>query len=96
MTNKKTTGITLSYPTRPKCLLASLMVGGALLAAPNMMFASVTHVTETQQQTVKGRVVDSNGDPVIGAVVTVKGTKIAAITDVDGNYTIAASPSQKH
>lgn len=94
MTNKKTTGITLSYPTRPKCLLASLMVGGALLAAPNMMFASVTHVTETQQQTVKGRVVDSNGDPVIGAVVTVKGTKIAAITDVDGNYTIAASPSQ--
>ena len=43
-----------------------------------------------QNQTVTGTVVDENGEPVIGATVTVEGTKTATITDLDGNYSIQA------
>jgi len=38
--------------------------------------------------TVKGKVVDSKGEPVIGAGVLVKGTTNGAITDLDGNYSL--------
>ena len=42
-----------------------------------------------QNQTVKGTVVDENGEPVIGASVVVAGkTGTGVITDFDGNYTI--------
>ena len=43
-----------------------------------------------QNQTVSGTVVDELGEPVIGATVTVEGTKVATVTDLDGNYKIAA------
>ena len=37
-------------------------------------------------QRVEGVVTDNQGEPVIGATAVVKGTKIYAITDVDGNF----------
>ena len=33
---------------------------------------------------------DPYGDPVVGATVRVKGTNLAAITDINGNYSIQA------
>lgn len=43
---------------------------------------------------VSGRIVDSDGEPLIGARVTVVGTKKGTITDSDGNFHIAdASPN---
>ena len=42
-----------------------------------------------QQKTVKGQVVDENGESVIGAAVMVKGRSGGAITDVDGNFEIS-------
>ncbi|MBQ8065523.1 MAG: TonB-dependent receptor [Prevotella sp.] len=60
-------------------LIISLCIGiMALLAMP--AFA--------QNQTVTGTVLDEMGEPVIGATVTVEGTKTATITDFDGNYSI--------
>lgn len=48
-----------------------------------------------KKRTVTGTVVDAeNGDPVIGATVVVKGQKDGAITDLDGNFTIAISGSK--
>ncbi len=41
-----------------------------------------------QNQTVQGTIVDETGEPVIGATIRVEGTKIAAVTDFDGNYKI--------
>ena len=41
-----------------------------------------------QNQTVTGTVLDELGEPVIGATVTVTGTKTATVTDMDGNYKI--------
>lgn len=38
---------------------------------------------------VTGRVVDENGEPMIGVTVRVKGTNAVTTTDIDGNYTIS-------
>ncbi|MBB4035262.1 TonB-linked SusC/RagA family outer membrane protein [Dysgonomonas hofstadii] len=50
--------------------------------------------TLEQQQTkilIKGKIVDSKGEPLIGVSVVVKGTTQGTLTDVDGNYTINAA-----
>ena len=48
-----------------------------------------------QNQTVTGKVIDDLGEPVIGATVTVTGTKTATVTDLDGNYSIAVPKDGK-
>ncbi|GHV13865.1 SusC/RagA family TonB-linked outer membrane protein [Bacteroidia bacterium] len=47
-----------------------------------------------QQQTritVKGKVIDSSGEPLVGVSVAVKGTTQGVLTDIDGNYSIATT-----
>ena len=41
--------------------------------------------------TVKGSVKDENGDPIVGASVVVKDSRVGAISDVDGNYTFTSN-----
>ena len=41
-----------------------------------------------EKRKITGQVLDENGDPMIGAVVTIKGTNDRAITDYDGNYAV--------
>ncbi len=41
-----------------------------------------------QTKTVTGVVKETNGDPIIGASVVVKGTTTGTVTDIDGNYSI--------
>ena len=48
-----------------------------------------------QNQTITGTVLDELGEPVIGATVTVAGTKNATVTDMDGNYKISAPAGSK-
>ena len=43
-----------------------------------------------QSSVVKGVVKDSNGEPLLGVNVLVKGTTIGAITDIDGNFSFEA------
>lgn len=45
------------------------------------------------KRTVKGQVLDENGEPVIGATIRVKGGKTATVSDKDGNFQIEASPA---
>ena len=53
-----------------------------------MLFCCFTAMA--QQSTVKGIVVDSNGEPVIGASVVLKGNNsIGTITDIDGNFSLS-------
>ena len=40
------------------------------------------------KRTVKGRVVDADGEPLIGVTVHVKGTDNGVATDLDGNYSL--------
>ena len=45
----------------------------------------------TQQENVmiKGKVTDTNGDPIIAANVFVQGSTIGTVTDMDGNYSLS-------
>ena len=42
----------------------------------------------TPDKQIKGNVTDKNGEPIIGANITVKGTSRGTITDIDGNFTL--------
>ena len=48
-----------------------------------------------QTKTVTGQVIDENGEPMIGVSVLVKGTKVGAITDFDGNFKLNAPAGAK-
>ena len=65
-------------------LLALAVGGGVAMAAP------VPQSSMMQPATVTGQVLDENGEPVIGATVSVKGTNVTAVTDMDGRFTIKA------
>lgn len=62
-----------------------------ILSAALMLSASLF----AQQRSYSGRVLDSNGDPVIGATVRVPGSATGVITDLDGRYTISVDPGTK-
>ena len=64
------------------------MMASALLAgSPWTAFADTDNILEVlQNSTVRGKVVDASGEPVIGASVVVKGTTTGVITDLDGNF----------
>ena len=42
--------------------------------------------TALQAQTISGSVTDSDGEPLIGASVLVKGTTTGTVTDIDGKF----------
>ncbi len=64
----------------------------AILAA----FFLATGLASAQTMTVKGKIVDENGEPAIGAGIVVKGhLKIGTTTDANGNFTLNGVPSQK-
>ena len=48
-----------------------------------------------QQSTIKGTVVDSQGEPIIGASVLAEGTSNGTITDIDGVFRIHVRPGTK-
>ena len=67
------------------------MMASALLAgSPGTAFADTNDILEVlQNSTVRGKVVDVSGEPVIGASVVVKGTTTGVITDLDGNFILS-------
>lgn len=50
--------------------------------------APVSSSTSQNKKSVSGKVVDANGEPVIGATIMEKGTTNGTITDFDGNFTL--------
>ena len=60
----------------------------------NIMLMSKAKENSSVQQTenkIKGVVKDTNGEPIIGANITVKGQSIGTITDIDGRFILEAS-----
>ena len=50
---------------------------------------SLTNSAQQQKKTITGTVVDTNGEPIIGATIVVQGDAIkGAVTDIDGNFTL--------
>lgn len=76
--------------------VSSLLLAGALFSVSMPTTAAPAAANGTsiaqQSQKIKGKIVDAQtGEPLIGANVKVKGTKVVAITDINGDYEIAAS-----
>lgn len=80
MRNKLKTNYTLVQGTRYLFLMMTFL------------FLSVAY-SYAQQKTVKGSVYDENNEPIIGASVSVQGTSVGTITDLDGLFTISAKAS---
>ena len=81
---------------------ASVAIGlSALLCVPAIASAAeaepkaVPAQAVQQGQTVKGNVIDETGQPMIGVTVKVKGGSAAAVTDLDGNFQLAAKPGDE-
>ena len=73
----------------------SMILGLTLLCAPSAISAYAENgVNDTtvqavmQTKTVKGTVLDENGEPLIGVSIVVKGTSTGTITDFDGKFSI--------
>ena len=65
------------------------LIAGSSFCAVNAASLSSDAIEAVQQTiTVKGQVLDSNGEPIIGANVLEKGTTNGTITDMDGNFTL--------
>ena len=75
-----------------------LVLGLCLVAFTQVVSAadSITDTNESLQQdgkTITGKVIDANGEPLIGVSIVIEGTVQGVITDLDGNFSIV-TPSE--
>ena len=49
----------------------------------------ISSISVFAQNSITGKVVDTNGEPLMGVSVVVKGTTLGAITDLDGKFSIS-------
>ena len=73
-------------------LLVALALACGVPAGFTSVDSNVGFSAMAQTNKVTGVVRDANGDPLIGATVKVKGTTRGTATDIDGKYSIVASP----
>lgn len=80
----------LSYGLKKTSLFLCMTVAGVLTASADNTTNSVTESQSVQQaRSIRGHVVDENGEPMIGVTVVIKGVTGGAITDLNGNFTIS-------
>lgn len=76
---------------KKKCVLiavATLFSGGLLQLKAENNPSSSPQMTNQATRTIKGKVMEENGDPLIGVSVSVDKTTTAVMTDLEGNYQI--------
>lgn len=83
-----------SFGTNMLKIAALACVGGAF-GIPAAYAEPVQAVAPAEMKTITGLVVDSEGEPLIGASVLVKGTSIGCATDLDGKFSIKAAAGQE-
>ena len=67
-------------------LAAGISISPAF-AFPESEASQITGI-EQQANTVRGKITDVNGEPIIGASIAVKGSSNGTITDLDGNFSL--------
>ena len=55
--------------------------------------AAVAATVQQQDRTITGVVTDNLGEPIIGANISIKGTTIGTVTDIDGNFSLEVPAS---
>ncbi len=74
---------------RKHLFVTLLLLSGMPLCGVNVAQSAPEPQSQSQAASViRGTVLDENNEPVIGASVVQKGTKVAAATDVDGHFSI--------
>ena len=77
MKNSRKTG---GHPSLIRAFLSKKMIICFVAMIPIFVFS--------QMKTITGSIVDSNGQPIIGATVMVKGTSTGTVSDIDGNFVL--------
>lgn len=67
-----------------------------LLTGATLIAASLFPLGAWADVVCRGQVVDEQGEPLIGAFITVPGTKIGTNTDVDGNFRLSVPDKVRH
>ena len=64
----------------------------ALMALTAVVALLLSGTSAFAQQVSRGKVLDSNGEPIVGASVIVPGTTTGIVTDIDGNFELRVAP----
>ena len=76
-------------------MLAGTMLAGLALGCGAPAYAASAHepnqsaIIQQDTRKVSGVVKEEHGEPVVGATIEVKGSKVKAITDIDGKFSIS-------
>lgn len=63
------------------CKLKKILFISTFILLPGLLFA--------QNKSIKGKVTDADGEPLIGVNIIIKGTTTGTVSDFEGNYTIS-------
>jgi TonB-linked SusC/RagA family outer membrane protein len=81
-----------------KYTLLSILCLGALTGSHSLSATDYNYAESLSSdnflRTITGKVVDADGEALIGVNVLVQGTNRGTITDIDGNFTIDAEPGE--
>ena len=78
----------------PKAVLLSVFLSpGYVISKAHANTDSISGIEQTNGK-LSGRVIDAKGEPIPGANISVKGTTIGTITDMDGNFSIDVNTNQ--
>lgn len=72
----------------PKLHLSHIVQGNKIIVTP-----ATDNQSSDKSNKVTGKVVDTNGEPIVGATIKEQGTTNGTITDMDGNFSFMVSPN---
>lgn len=78
--------------TSSKNVMMLMAFAAGLAVMPQTVSAEQSVEAVQQSGKINGKVLDQNGEPVIGATVKIKGSSTGTVTDIDGNFSLTATP----
>lgn len=73
-------------------LFLILPIANIIIANPGLSGISASETPQQKKMLVKGSIVDTSGEAVIGATIKEKGTTNGTLSDTDGNFSIEVQP----
>lgn len=77
----------LTYVIKENTIVIKEKAMTPVLASTNV---AKNNVVEFVQHSVRGKITNESGEPIEGVSVTIKGTRVSAISNIDGSYLIGA------
>ena len=75
------------------CIRDSFFLGENCYASKRPVFRETVRKASADNSTVRGRVVDVSGEPLIGATIREKGGTRGTVTDIEGNFILSVPDS---